>query len=153
MVAEDLQPELKDRTAKIVEDIESATSTLSQTSRGINLGLAALYFAFVIGDKANSQFFIANRTLIAAGSLFGALGATLDMFQYLTANIYLRRQLSNCTELIKADVRVTSRAQFMPGHGDLLPRVRDGLFYLKIAMTALGSLVFLFLLAREWCKT
>jgi hypothetical protein len=136
-----LEELFKFRLAQLKSDIDYATSTMSQLSRVIDYGLVALVFTFVMSRPENKPLVLQHCPwMVLLAAILGSLAIICELVQNVLVEQVARREVHRLTcNLQKANLVVTSAADFLQKEACFATWARRKLFWMKIIFTAIGA--------------
>lgn len=136
-----LEELFKFQLTKLKLDLEQTTATVSQTVRTAAFGLAALVLPLItVGPDNVSVVIKYHPYFVETAAALGVFALMLEVCQNLFSAVIARQELNRIEAKLKlSNLQLTSPADFMfrPANKTAL-LARDGLYYFKIATTAIG---------------
>jgi hypothetical protein len=127
-----LEELFKFRLGQLRKDSEDATASISQITRVIAYGLAALIIPFVTADPTKMPLVVKHYPLwMFFAAMLGGVAIACDFLQNHFADRCARQELSRLTDnLHKAELVVSSPAEFMASSDQSWERDARKNFYL-----------------------
>jgi hypothetical protein len=128
------------RVERLMSDADYASTTVSQTIRGIALGLGAIIYPVIVTEPDKHSIVKDYATPLALASLCGVVAIVLDAVHYFVSDDYARSELDRLSKLYKSG-QVSDPAQFMGSPNSRPNKFIAGFFWAKIVFTGIGAAV------------